>query len=385
MITLLEWIDWGIYIFLAISVGYVLLYAIASKFRKKTNTPIRETVNKIAIIIPAYKEDKVIEATVDAVNDQTYNHDSYDVFVISQHMDRNTNEMLEKKCNLVKFDRDNSSKAKAMQYFMTTIDPSLYDYVVILDGDNIVDENFLSEINDRINCGIEYIQAHRISKNSNSSTSMLDGVSEEINNSIYRKGHNNLGLSSALIGSGMIFPMRWFAENINKVYSAGEDKELEILLHLQNIKVHYFEEVYVLDEKVAKDKAFYNQRRRWLAAQYATLFGSLKHLPRAVITGNIDLCDKIAQWIMPPLVILLGLIVIFSMLTIVIEPIYSIKWGILLLLFVISMFLAIPAKLLTKDFFRATLKIPLIFILMIGNMFRIKGASKNFIHTDHGE
>jgi len=36
---------------------------------------------------------------------------------------------------------------------------------------------------------------------------LLDGISEEINNNIFRKGHQTLGLSSALIGSGMALIM----------------------------------------------------------------------------------------------------------------------------------------------------------------------------------
>ena len=36
-------------------------------------------------------------------------------------------------------------------------------------------------------------------------TAVLDAVSEEINNSIFRKGHTRLGFSSGLSGSGMAF------------------------------------------------------------------------------------------------------------------------------------------------------------------------------------
>jgi hypothetical protein len=49
------------------------------------------------------------------------------------------------------------------------------------------------------------VQGHRTAKNTNNSWAILDAISEEINNNIFRKGHRVLGLSSAIIGSGMAF------------------------------------------------------------------------------------------------------------------------------------------------------------------------------------
>ncbi|MFQ8804838.1 MAG: glycosyltransferase family 2 protein [Alistipes indistinctus] len=125
--------------------------------------------------------------------------------------------------------------------------------------------------------------AHRRAKNLHTDTALLDAVSEEINNSIFRKGHVALGVSSALIGSGMAFDYNWFCNNITQVSSAGEDKELEVLLLKQGIFIEYLDDVEVLDEKTAGSRAFYNQRRRWLAAQWYSLKAAVRDLPGAVL------------------------------------------------------------------------------------------------------
>ena len=96
----------------------------------------------------------------------------------------------------------------------------------------------------------------------------------------------------------MAFEYMWFKDNIKKVSSAGEDKELELLLLKQRIYIDYMDDLPVYDEKTQKENAFNNQRRRWLSAQFASLWQGLPNLPDAIFTKNIDYCDKIAQWIM---------------------------------------------------------------------------------------
>lgn len=89
-----------------------------------------------------------------------------------------------------------------------------------------------------------------------------------------------LGFSSALIGSGMAFDYKWFRENIACCTTSGEDKELEALLLRQGIYIDYLDDVRVLDEKVQGEGAYYNQRRRWIAAQFYALSSAVRQLPR---------------------------------------------------------------------------------------------------------
>ena len=49
--------------------------------------------------------------------------------------------------------------------------------------------NFLKKINAAFAHGYVAVQGHRTAKNMNTSWAILDAVSEEINNNIFRKGH----------------------------------------------------------------------------------------------------------------------------------------------------------------------------------------------------
>ena len=103
----------------------------------------------------------------------------------------------------------------------------IYDLVVILDADNIVLPEFLEELNSAYEyAGTKAIQVHRLSKNRDTASAMLDATFEEINNSIFRLGHIAVGLPAAISGSGMAFDFNWFKDNIVKTNAAWEDKEL---------------------------------------------------------------------------------------------------------------------------------------------------------------
>ena len=379
-------IDSILFFLMALSVGYLLIFSAAGMSKRNYSYPIAKKKYRFAVLFPAYKEDKVIEQAVRSFLQQQYPKKNYDVVVISDKMEKITNQRLKQlPIDLLIVDFENSSKAKALNFAIDRLVDRDYDMVIIMDADNTVQTDFLLQISNAYECGANVIQAHRMAKNLSTKTAILDAVSEEINNSIFRKGHVRLGLSSALIGSGMAFEYKWFGDNIKKVSSAGEDKELEGLLLKQRIYIDYLDDVPVYDEKTPKDKIFYNQRRRWIASQYNALINSIADFPGAVFSKNIDYADKIFQWMMLPRVILLGVICLISTLLSIIDWEASLKWWGLLFLLGLSFCMAIPDYLVDKRLSKAIIKIPWLFILMFLNLFRIKGAGKKFIHTDHGE
>ena len=379
-------IDSILFFLMALSVGYLLIFSAAGMSKRNYSYPIAKKKYRFAVLFPAYKEDKVIERAVRSFLQQQYPKKNYDVVVISDKMEKITNQRLKQlPIDLLIVDFENSSKAKALNFAIDRLVDRDYDMVIIMDADNTVQTDFLLQISNAYECGANVIQAHRMAKNLSTKTAILDAVSEEINNSIFRKGHVRLGLSSALIGSGMDFEYKWFGDNIKKVSSAGEDKELEGLLLKQRIYIDYLDDVPVYDEKTPKDKIFYNQRRRWIASQYNALINSIADFPGAVFSKNIDYADKIFQWMMLPRVILLGVICLISTLLSIIDWEASLKWWGLLFLLGLSFCMAIPDYLVDKRLSKAIIKIPWLFILMFLNLFRIKGAGKKFIHTDHGE
>src|SRR5574344_395698 len=384
-----EIIDLLLFTLILIQVAYLFYFACHSFRKESRKYPKTSAKFKTVVLIPAYGDDAVIEKTVDAILSQSVDRDFFDVVVISDHMSDETNKMLFLKPIILftpKFEK--SSKSNALKYAISNLNEDYseidrYDIAVILDSDNIVDSNFLHDIWDAFDNGMESIQTHRIAKNRNTNVSILDAVSEEINNSLFRKAPVRVGLSASIIGSGMAFKYKWFAKNVFNTDSAGEDKEFERLLLKEGIFTDYLENTFVLDEKISKSSVFYTQRRRWMAAQIDIIMVSLKDLPYAIKIGNWDYCNKIFQWLLLPRVILVGLLGFISVVLTLLAPASSIQWRVLFLFLALVLAFALPDYMVDRKFKKAIKHVPWLAILMFCNLFRIRGANKTFIHTEH--
>lgn len=381
-------IDITLWVIIFGSVVYVAFFAIISLFYEKEDriaihaAALSNRMNKFLILYPAYNEDRVIINAVERFLEQDYPKDLYKVVVISDHMQPETNDHLRSlPITLLTPLFEKSSKAKAMQYAINEVKDD-FDNVVILDADNVVRPEFLSQLN--ILCSIyDAIQCHRCAKNANNDIAVLDGTSEEINNTIFRKAHNRLGLSSALIGSGMCFDYQLFKKHVFKLSTAGEDREMEALLLHEEVFIKYAPDIHVFDEKVSSQDNFQKQRMRWMTVQVQSLFSNLPKIPGAIIHGKINFVDKTIQQALIPrsiLIVLLTSISIFITLTV---PDWCEKWWILLGMLAISLFIAIPSQLRLRSFSKV-LAIPGLVLRMLKNILHLDRKNTDFIHTQHG-
>ena len=237
------------------------------------------------------------------------------------------------------------------------------------------------------------MQGHRTAKNLNTSFALLDAISEEVNNHIFRKGHRALGLSSGLIGSGMAFDYHFFKRTMKDVHAVGGfDKELELKLLRYGQTIEYLNHALILDEKIQKSQEFKQQRKRWLSTQFVYLKRYfLSGLKELCLRGNIDFFDKVYQMITPPRILLLGIVSlmalgyglldVFGILTESnIDPAF---WYFTFLITVLAFLMAIPVKFYNSKTLMAMLMLPLAFIVMFSLLFKLKGANDKFIHTKH--
>ena len=394
--TILHIVEITLWVIIAASVAYVAFFALISLFYEKDDfasthaSALHYRERHFLILYPAYNEDGVILNSIDKFLYQEYPTDKFQVVVISDHMTDETNRQLRNfPITLLTPTFEKSSKAKAMQYAINQVEGGLktiegdFDNVVVLDADNVVLPDFLEKLNILCNAGYDVIQCHRCAKNSNNDVAMLDGASEEINNTIFRKAHNRLGLSSALIGSGMCFSYDLFHKNVFQLSTAGEDREMEALLLKQKMFIKYAAEIHVFDEKVSNKDNFQRQRMRWMTAQIQSLFRQLPQIPSAFIHGNLNFIDKTIQQALIPRSILIVLLTGISILMTVLVPEWCSKWWILLAILVISLFIAIPPQLRSASLFGKVLAVPGLVLRMLKNLLHIDRKNTDFLHTTH--
>ncbi len=391
IITIIQIIGLVLGIYFLFSGLYFILFSVASLFYKDKVCKTKPGILKnVIILIPAYKEDSVIvDTAMDAVKHKS-NLTTIDVYVLADGLKESTISKLKKlPINIINVELKNSSKSKSIKFALQHL-KIVYDYAIILDADNIMGVGFVDKIIQSLNSGYRVVQGHRVAKNLNTSFAVLDAVSEEVNNSIFRSGHHVLGLSASLIGSGFGIDYRLLQLLINQSYSIGGfDKELELMIIKKKITIGYNKGALVFDEKVQKSEDFVNQRRRWLSAQLIYLFKQDKPKEHESVV-HLDYLDKKLQFIVPPRILSLGLSVIVVSLLVVqmffMTPpilIYSL-WVGSLLLNIFAVLIAIPVKLYNGLVLRALFSIPKGFILTLVALLNLKNANSTFIHTTHG-
>lgn len=379
-------IQWIILVYLAFGTLYIFVFATASLFPYKPRKAGYDIFRKIAVMIPGYKEDAVIAEVAEEALQQDYPREKYEVIVIADSFKPETLQRLRTiSVRVVEVSFEQSTKSKALNKTMSLLPDDLYEIAVILDADNVMKKDFLNRINHSYNAGYRAIQGHRLAKNTNTSFAVLDAVSEEINNSIFRKGHRRLGFSSSLIGSGMAFDYGFFKTLMLTVKAVGGfDKEIELKMLKEGVRIEYLDQALVYDEKVQKEEVFVKQRRRWLSAQihYASYIGDA--LQTFFRTGNADYLDKAIQMLLPPRILLIGLLPVFVVLSLFVNPLlYTLILAGILDLLILTFLFSIPRKFYNIQTLTAVLAIPKGIFLMIISLASTKGANKKFIHTEH--
>ncbi len=392
--TILEFLLFG---YLAFAAFYILIFSVAGLRKpKKQNNLLTQFDRTFAVLIPGYKEDAVIVEVAKKALEQSYNPDKFDVIVIADSFEPETLKSLKAlPIGLIEVSFETSTKSKALNTAMAEIGDG-YDVALILDADNIMETDFIQKMNLAFDQGYKVVQGHRMAKNTNTSFAILDAISEEVNNHIFRKGHRALGLSSALIGSGMAFDYHFFKSTMADIKAIGGfDKELELTLLRDGEIIEYLHNALVLDEKVQKAAVFANQRKRWLSAQFIYFkrffWSGVKSL---FLKGNLDFFDKVYQMIAPPRVLLAGLVTLFFLGATSVQLFFPelsasfsvppLAWQITFAAVVIAFLCAIPRVFYNQKTVKALLTLPKAFALMFFSLFKLKGANKKFIHTQHG-
>ena len=360
-------IDWLLFGIVALAVLYMLIYTIASLFYTKRDVPKTKQLNRFIILIPSFNNPGVIY-TVKSVLAQSYPMRLFDVTVISDHNDEMTNfRLAQEPVTLLIPNFEKSTKAKALQLAVNNLPQfKIYDIAIVLDGGSVVDTEFLEKMNEAFEAaGTKAIQAHRISRNRDSTAARMGAVFEEINNTIFRRGHIALGLSAGICGGGYAMDFNWFKDNVFKLKTQWEVKDWESLLMRQNVFVDFFDDIFVYDEKKRTPEEFNRERLNWIKAQIHAAFKNIHYLPGALLNQRYNRIDKVVQWLLIPRMLMMAIIVGMSLILPVIYTSLVFKWWALFAITLLICAIATPDYLVDDHWESTFFKSPLVLMKSI--------------------
>jgi len=384
--TILTYTDIIIFIVVALTVLYLAVFAFTSMFARHSEIPKAKSQNRFIILIPSFHNGKSVEMTVNSILGQTYPQRLFDVTVIADHEDEITMfHLAQQPVTLLTPTYDKSTRTKSLQLAINNLPQfKIYDAVIILDAGDVVEPEFLEQMNDAYeSAGTKAIQAHKVSFNRDTVSARLSAIFEEINNSIFRRGHITVGLSAAMSSSGMVFNFEWFKQQILAAKINWADKELEALLLRHHIYVDYFDNIFVYGEKVRQAEEFNRQHRNWIMTQWRAVLRNLRYLPQAIIQKHYDLIDKLLQWMILPRIVMMVIILFMCVITPLIYFTMAIKWWALfaIVLFVFAM--ATPNYLVDEKWDSTFFKIPIVLTSSILHKFKIGRKIIEIVNLKH--
>jgi cellulose synthase/poly-beta-1,6-N-acetylglucosamine synthase-like glycosyltransferase len=265
---------------------YYFCIAFFGIYRKK-EVKITTPKSTFAAIIAAHNEEQVIRQLVENLTMMNYPRALYDIYVIADNCTDRTAKVAEMAGAIVceRFNQAQRGKGYAMEWMFAKLFnlEKKYDAVVIFDADNLVDRNFLLEMNNRLLKGEKVIQGYLDSKNPKDTwISGTFSISFWVVNHIWHLAKYNLGLSSVLGGTGMCISTDILRKIGWGATCLTEDMEITMKVLVHGIRTTWAHDAVVYDEKPLTFAQAWKQRKRWAQGHFDV---ARRFIPKLFIEG----------------------------------------------------------------------------------------------------
>lgn len=258
--------------------SYQLFYIVIPFFRKKKEYG-EIKLHRFAVLIAARNEEKVISHLIESIKNQTYPSNLVEIFVVADNCTDNTAKKA-REAGAIVYERFNGKyvgKGYAIDFLLDSINKTYpdgkFDGYFIFDADNLLDENYISEMNKSFSDGNRIITSYRNSKNFGSNWVSAGTSLWFLRESQYlNRPRMSLGTSCAVSGTGFLFH-RDILEKTGgwKFFLLTEDIEFTIHNIIDGENIAYCESAILYDEQPVKFSQSWTQRMRW-AKGYLQVF-----------------------------------------------------------------------------------------------------------------
>jgi cellulose synthase/poly-beta-1,6-N-acetylglucosamine synthase-like glycosyltransferase len=283
-------------ILLMAAVGYPLLLAAASLFSSPGEKPGQEKPrSRFAVVVPAHDEEGNMAATLSSLETLDYPGDMYEVVVVADNCtDATAAEVRSRgvRC-LERHDPGHPGKGHALEHAFDMLLPEGFDAFVVIDADTVADADILRILDARLARGEKAVQVRYGVLNPEASplTAML-AVGNSMENDLFSKGKEVLGLTVFLRGNGMCLSADLLREHPWRAHSVAEDTEYGIMLARARVRVGYAGNVQVRAAVPQTLDQLRTQRVRWASGNSKlSRLHSVKLLMQGVVTRDLLLAD----------------------------------------------------------------------------------------------
>lgn len=300
-----------------ISIIFTLCYAyqffyIFVGLLKKPLEFIAKKQHRYAVVVSARNESGVIGNLINSIHSQNYPADLVDIFVIADNCTDNTAEVARKAGAIVyeRFNKEKVGKGYALDWLFNIINTDHadknYEGYIIFDADNVLDPNYIKEMNKVFDNGYRIITSYRNSKNFDTNWISAGYSLWFLREARYlNNARMHLGTSCAVSGTGFLVSADVIRENNGWIHHLlTEDIEFTTDSIIKGEKIGYCANAVLYDEQPTKFSQSYTQRLRWAKGFYQVFANYGGKLFKGILKGSFS-CFDMLMTIMPAMLLTL--------------------------------------------------------------------------------
>lgn len=305
LIDILRWLNFSIALLFTLCYAYQFFYlAVPLVKRDKPHRPV--TYHRFAVLISARNEETVLGHLLDSIRDQDYPSDLITVFVVADNCTDATAQVARDHGAVVyeRLNRSQVGKGYALDFLLQRIRRdygSRFDGFFVFDADNLLQPDYITQMNRTFSDGYSIVTSYRNSKNFGSNwISAGYGLWFLREAEFLNHARSLLGTSCAVSGTGFLFHRSVLAGLGGwRFYLLTEDIEFTIASILSGYRVGYCKDAVLFDEQPVTFRQSWRQRLRW-AKGYLQVFRAYGwQLVKGIFRRDGFACFDMTMAIMP--------------------------------------------------------------------------------------
>lgn len=278
MVELLNRINFLVFVLFFCFYAYQIVYVAVRLFAKM---PVHTTqaLHKYAVIIAARNESKVIGELIESIRAQNYPGNLVDIFVVADNCTDQTAAVARSRGATVfeRFDTQKVGKSYALDFAFRKMKALYgirnYDGYFVFDADNLLDPNYIKEMNAVFDAGYHAVTSYRNSKNYGYNWISAGYALWFLRESKYLNGARMMcHTSCAISGTGFLVSSEIIEKDGGWNYNLmTEDIEFTVDKVIHGYTIGYCESAILYDEQPVDFKTSWNQRMRWTKGFYQVM------------------------------------------------------------------------------------------------------------------
>lgn len=379
-----------IWILVQLIIGYnlflpFLLYLwYAAKKPKALSASSLTSVNEAdyAIIVTAYEQVTAIPDVVKSL--LKLNYSNYLIYIVADKCDVSSLHFDDERVVILRPKETLASNTRSHFYAINRFKRP-HERLTIIDSDNLVDPEYLNELDTLFNQGFTAVQGIREAKNLNTTYACLDAARDIYYHFYDGKVLFSLGSSATLAGSGMAFTTELYRNCLEHldVTGAGFDKVLQAAIVGGNQRIAFTSKAVVYDEKTTHTDQLVKQRSRWINTWFkyfkfgfGVFFKSIRNFSRNQFLFGLIL-------LRPPLFIFLLLAVLCMLANLFISITAVLIWLLGFILFVVGFYIALTQSPTDKRIYQSLINIPKFIFYQVLSLLKVRKANQHSVATTH--